>query len=262
MRLEFDLYRDRRSWIHAWEPRCKVLGLFGLIFAFAFVQSLWLLVPMGIVTLTLYGLSQLPVSFWLQRLRYPGLFLLGIVALLPFFAGQTVLWQWGWLTVYQEGCAAVILIAARFLCIVTIALILIGSTPLLTLLKALRSLGLSPILTDMTLLTYRYLADIGENFTTMRTAMRLRGSDRATRRGFMGTWQQLTQVANLTGTLLIRSYEQSERVYKAMRLRGYGLQSRPHQQEAQPSQRASAFALGLCWLVAAGFILATRFKVG
>ena len=26
----------------------------------------------------------------------------------------------------------------------------------------------------------------------------------------------------LTGNLLIRSYEQSERVYKAMRLRGYG----------------------------------------
>ncbi|MDX2230027.1 MAG: cobalt ECF transporter T component CbiQ [Leptolyngbyaceae cyanobacterium bins.349] len=262
MRVEFDLYRDRDSWIHAWEPRCKVLGLVGLIFAFAFVQSLWLLVPMVLVTLTLYGLSQLPMSFWLQRLRYPGLFLLGIVALLPFFAGQTVLWQWGWLTVYREGCAAVVLIAGRFLCIVTIALILIGSTPLLTLLKALRSLGISPILTDMTLLTYRYLADIGDTLTTMRTAMRLRGGDRPTRRGFIPSGQYLTQIAHLTGTLLIRSYEQSERVYKAMRLRGYGLQSRPHLQATHPHQRPSEIALGLSWLVAAAFILATGFKVG
>ncbi|MGI0487748.1 cobalt ECF transporter T component CbiQ [Pantanalinema rosaneae CENA516] len=261
MRLEFDLYRDRASWIHGWEPRCKVLGLLGLIFAFAFVQSLWLLIPMVLVTLTLYGLSQLPFCFWLNRLRYPGLFLLGIVALLPFSAGQTVLWQWGWLTLYQEGCAAVLLIAVRFLCIVTIALILIGSTPLLTLLNALRSLGISPILTDMTLLTYRYLADIGDSFTTMRTAMRLRGSD-FTRGGFISSGRHLTQIAHLTGTLLIRSYEQSERVYKAMRLRGYGLQTRLPQQEAHPQQRASVIALILSWLVAAGFILATGFKVG
>ena len=34
--------------------------------------------------------------------------------------------------------------------------------------------------------------------------------------------QALQQLAMLAGNLLIRSYEQSERVYKAMRLRGYG----------------------------------------
>jgi len=259
MRLDFDLYRHRASWIHAWEPRCKLLGLMGLIFAFAFVQNLWLLVPMVGVTLVLYLLSNLPFSFLLKRLHYPGLFLLGIVALLPFFSGNTVLWQWGWVSIYQEGCKAVVLVAVRFLCIVTIALILIGSTPFLTLLTALRSLGISPILTDMTLLTYRYLSDIVENMTTMRTAMRLRGGDRSTKRWFSFNWQVLFQAANLTGTLLIRSYEQSERVYKAMRLRGYGLKSQPLVSEVPPQGNASAIALMMSLLLAGGFVLANGF---
>lgn len=260
MRLEVDLYRDRPSWVHAWEPRCKLVGLMSLIFAFAFVQVFWLLLPMVIVTLALFLLSKLPFSFLRDRLRYPGLFLVGLVALLPFFSGQTVLWQWGWLTLYQEGCAAVGLIATRFFCIVTIALILIGSTPFLTLLKALRSLGISPILTDMTLLTYRYLADIGDNLATMQIAMRLRGGQRSPQRWLVVNWRAIVQAAYLTGTLLIRSYEQSERVYKAMRLRGYGLQSRSPE-ENTTNFAASTVALIISLLVAGGFVVANQVGV-
>lgn len=260
MTLNLDVYIDRPSWLHDWEPRCKLIGLMGLIFAFAFVRSLWLLVPMVIVTTGLYFSSHLPLPFLLKRLRYPGLFLLGIVLLLPFFSGNTVIWQWRWISLYQEGCEAVLLIGVRFLSIVTIALVLVGSTPFMTLLHALRSLGLSPILTDMTLLTYRYLHDIVENLTMMRTAMQLRGGDRAQKRWFQLDWHFLTQTAMLTGTLLIRSYEQSERVYQSMRMRGYGL--RRQQLSAAPSSmRKSAIALAGCLLVAMGFIFADRFEL-
>ncbi len=42
-------------------------------------------------------------------------------------------------------------------------------------------------------------------------------------------WQSITQMAALLGTLLLRSYEQSERVYQAMILRGYGASPRSTQ---------------------------------
>lgn len=261
MTLNLDVYIDRPSWLHQWEPRCKLIGLMGLIFAFAFVRDLWLLVPMVVVTIALYFSSQLPFPFLLKRLRYPGLFLIGIVILLPFFSGETLVWKWGWLSVYQEGCEAVILIAVRFFSIVTIALILVGSTPFITLLNALRSLGVSPILTDMTLLTYRYLHDVGGNLATMRIAMRLRGGSRAKHRWFQFDRNFLTQIAMLTGTLLIRSYEQSERVYQSMRLRGYSLRRYAHSNQ-QSGTRKSAIALVGCLLVAIGFIVADRFNMG
>ena len=261
MTLNLDVYIDRPSWLHQWEPRCKLIGLMGLIFAFAFVRDLWLLAPMIVVTATLYFSSQLPLPFLLKRLRYPGFFLLGIISLLPFFSGETLVWKWGWLSVYQEGCEAVVLIAVRFLSIVTIALILVGSTPFITLLNALRSLGLSPILTDMTLLTYRYLHDVSGNLATMRTAMRLRGGSRAKHRWFQLNWHFLTQIAMLTGTLLIRSYEQSERVYQSMRLRGYSVRRYSH--SSKPSgMKKSAIALIGCLLLAIGFVIADRINMG
>ncbi len=257
MKLHLDVYSHQYSWMHRWEPRCKLIGLMGLIVAFAFVRDLRLLVPMLGVTGGLFALSRLPLTVLIHRLRYPGFFLLGVVFLLPFFAGETVIWQWGGLSLYQEGCLAVVLIAVRFFSILTIALILVASTPFLTLLKALRSLGLSPILTDMVLLTYRYLYDMTENLTTMRTAMRLRGGDRARARFLLPDWRALQQTATLAGTLLIRSYEQSERVYKAMRLRGYGLAPRqPSWQDWRTIKASNVLALGLSLIVAGGFVLA------
>jgi cobalt/nickel transport system permease protein len=223
----FDQYAHLSSPIHRWQPRLKLVGLAALIFAFAAVTDLRLILPMLGLTGLLYALSNLPGSFLVNRLRYPGYFLLGIVLLLPFLSGQTILWQWGWLTVRQEGLLAAVLITSRFLCIMTLTIVLLGTTPFLTTIKAMRSLGLPAILTDMTLLTYRYLYDIAEMLATMQQAMRLRGfrSHADANRPFRWQgWgrQDLQQFATLTGTLLIRSYEQSERVYKAMRLRGYG----------------------------------------
>ncbi|MEM9908311.1 MAG: cobalt ECF transporter T component CbiQ [Cyanobacteria bacterium P01_D01_bin.44] len=219
MRLNIDAYAGLTSPIHQWLPTMKLMGLVALIFGFATVQQLWLVPYMVAVALGLFWLSQLPGHFLRSRLRYPGLFLLGVVIALPFLSGQTVLWHWGILTLRQEGVLTMLLVAGRFFSIITVGIVLLGTTPFLTLISAMRSLGLPPILADMTLLAYRYLFDISDQLTQLKQAMRLRGfGPTQTRR----TWQQLAAV---TGTLLIRSYEHSERVYKAMRLRGYGMSS-------------------------------------
>ncbi len=232
MRLAMDEFAHLDSPIHRWEPRCKLLGLMTLMFAFAFVERVWLVPVMLAIALSLYAASRLPLSFLRSRLRYPGYFLLGVVVLLPFFSGQTVLWQMGPLALRQEGLSAMLLIAGRFLAIVTTGFILLGTTPFLTLVAALRSLGLPPVLADMTLLTYRYLFDLAETLSQMKLAMRLRGfgqDQSGDRRGraipFLPRRSKLGNLSALAGTLLIRSYEQSERVYKAMRLRGYGYTS-------------------------------------
>jgi cobalt/nickel transport system permease protein len=238
MRVTFDQYAHLVSPIHQWEPRLKLVGFAALIFAFAAVSDLRMLVPMLVVTGSLFFLSNLPGKFLFNRLRYPGYFLLGIILLLPFLSGQTVIWQWGWLTVRQEGLLAMLLVACRFLCIMTLTIVLLGTTPFLTTIKAMRSLGLPAILTDMTLLTYRYLHDITEMFATMQQAMRLRGF-RSHSRSKWFKRSDLQQFATLTGTLLIRSYEQSERVYKAMQLRGYGSSQQSGSSQLNRSQPAS-----------------------
>ncbi|NJR58491.1 MAG: cobalt ECF transporter T component CbiQ [Cyanobacteria bacterium CRU_2_1] len=245
MRVELDEYAHLDSLIHRWEPRSKLVGLLALIFAFAFVEDVRLLPAVVVVTTVLYIASRLPLSVLLKRLRYPGIFLLGIVVVLPFLSGETVIWQWGWLTVRQEGCWAVLLIACRFLAILITGFVLLGTTPFLTLVKAMRSLGLPVILADMTLLSYRYLYEIAGNLATMRQAMRLRGfrSQSKSERFFIPNIGNLRRFASLTGTLFIRSYEQSERIYKAMRLRGYGNARVNHSAIASTPKSFSAIIL-------------------
>jgi cobalt/nickel transport system permease protein len=259
MKLELDEYAHLKSWIHQWEPRYKLIGLMALIFAFATVENLYLIPFMLGVTGMVYALSQLPLSFWLTRIRYPGYLLLGVVALLPFVSGQTVLWSWGIFSLRQEGINAVVLIASRFLSILTIGLILFGTTPFLTTVRTMRSLGLPVILADMLLLSYRYLFEIAGSLSQMRRSMRLRGFQSQKNRGL--SWRTLVRLASLAGTLFVRSYEQAEQIYKAMRLRGYGQQQYQTVASQSPAKARSAtlwsgVGLGVVLLVAISFVVA------
>lgn len=215
MQLQLDRYAYLDTPLHRWEPRCKLVAMMALIFAFSFVSDLRLLPVIIAVTGAMYVYSGLPLSFLLSRLRLPAFFLLAVAVILPFASGQTVLFQLGPLAVKEEGCLDLLRIAVKFFSLLTLGLILFGTMPFLTAVKAMRAMGLPFILADMTLFAYRYLFEIGDDLKTMQTAMRLRGF-RNRNLGGLGT------LASLAGTILVRSYEKSDRVYKAMILRGYG----------------------------------------
>ena len=260
MRLTLDRYAHLDSPLHRWEPRAKIVALMGLIFAFATVQQWQLLPVMAAIALSLLRLSRLPLPFVLSRLRYPGLVIAALVALLPFTAGDTVLWQWGALTLRQEGLAAVVLIVTRLLSILTVSLVLFGTAPLPTLLKALRDLGLPALLVDMALLTYRYLDDLGATMQQMQRAMTLRGFRGLGLASATGTTRlnrrTLERLAALAGSLLVRSYGRSQQVYQAMRLRGYGYGSGTPRPAERGQHRRSWQASGGVLAIALSLVLA------
>ncbi len=227
MKLAIDRYAYLDSPIHRWQQNYKLVGLLGLIFAFAFINSLILLPIIIIVTGVIFFLSRLPFSYLLSRLKYPGWFILAVIFLLPFMVGETVLLQWGGLSLKLEGCETAAIIVVRFFCILTVSLVLFGTATFLSSIKGLRSLGLPQVIVDMTLLSYRYLEEVGEMVNTMERAMKLRGFDK-----HHFKYRNFQVLARLIGTLLVRSYEKSTRIYQAMILRGYGYQI-PNQKSQQ-----------------------------
>ncbi len=247
MKIGLDEYADVDSALHRWEPRSKLVGLMTLIFAFSFVQDLRLLPAMLAVTAVLYTASRMPLSFLLTRLRAPGFFLLIVALLLPFLSGSTVVARIGPLALRQEGCLALLVIVVKFVSILTTGLVLFGTAPFLTTIKAMRALGLPSILADMTLFSYRYLYEVGDDLQVMQTAMGLRGF-----RAHCPGGRTLGTLASLAGSLLVRSYEQSERVYKAMMLRGYG--RAPRLRHEFQARLRDVIALGGVLVVAAGFV--------
>ncbi|TBV80093.1 MAG: cobalt ECF transporter T component CbiQ [Desulfobulbaceae bacterium] len=207
----------KTSLLQRWDPRCKLVALGALILAFAMVNDLRLVPLILVVPLLLMVVSGLTPAFILRRLRYPSLLLLFLLIGLPLAVGEEILLTVGPLLIRREGLEAAVLIGGRFLGIFLSALILLNTSPLTANIKAMRALGLPWILTDMALLVLRYLRVIGHDYRQMRIAMRIRGF-----KGNRLRLRYLQIVAWLTGSLLVRSYERSDWIYRAMRLRGYG----------------------------------------
>lgn len=200
-----------------WDPRFRIVALLVLAFAISSVGSPRPL-PLAVAIVAVFvALSGVAPRRLLARLRYPSLVVLALVAMLPFLTGTTPAGTIGPLTLTAEGLEASLLVAVRFYCIVTLALVLLGAAPLLVNIRALRALGVPDIIADMALLTVRHIEVHREDMRHMRNAMRLRGHDPARL-----SWRNLRTLSWLTGSLLLRSHERSDRVYKAMRLRGYG----------------------------------------
>ena len=217
MHLHIDQYAHLDSPIHRWNPRTKFISLFIIIIGFSLVQDLRLVPFMLLITAGIFSASRLPLPFLLSRLRYPGIFLGALIVILPLFTGETVIFRLGFLSIQSEGVAYMLLVVSRFISILTVSLVIFGTSTFLTTVTTLRSMGIPSILADMLMLTVRYIFEIADSLTRMQRAMKLRGFQltKLDKRG-------ATQLAGLMGSLLIRSYEQAERVYKAMRLRAYG----------------------------------------
>jgi cobalt/nickel transport system permease protein len=248
MKLAIDEYATLDSALHRWDARYKLVGLIILIFTFSFIRDLRLLLAMIVVTAAIYIVSGLPARFILRWLRFPSFIILVIVLTLPFLSGETVIASLGPLAVRQEGLLAAVLIAVRFACIVTVGITLLGTTPLLNTIKAMRALGLPLIMADMALLTFRYLNELVQDLSQMLTSMRLRGFRQRSL-----SPAGLRTLAWLSGSLLVRSYERSEWVYRAMILRGYGQPTRP--QEEFQAGPADGLILGAVVLIAAAIVI-------
>ena len=254
MKLVLDRYAALDSPLHRWQQGYKLVGLLSLIFAFAFVQNVWLLPIMVLITSILFALSRIPYSFLLKRLRYPSWFILTVIIFLPFISGSEPIFQLGYLTIKAEGCWQALLISVRFFCILTVSLVLFGTAPFLSSIKAMRSLGLPRVIVDMTLLSYRYLEELGEILTTMQRAMKLRGFQA---KGF--SRRNLEVYARLTGSILIRSYDRSLRIYQAIILRGYGSNpsSSKVRHKSKPNQSDRHSLLATLTAVTCGILLIT-----
>ena len=239
---------NNTSALARWDARLRLLALLLLAFACSSVTRVQTLVPMLVVTGGIWALSGLPLRYLLQRLRYPSLLVLFLAAALLFGSGKTVLYKLGFVTIHREGLDAALLVAVRFYAILTLAVAFLSVAPLLVNIAAMRALGVPFVMVDMALLMARYLDVLTQDLHNMRIAMRLRGfQDKG--------WSLKTvkTTAWLAASLLLRSYERAEGVYKAMRLRGYGQVIAANRQPLATRDwlgfaAVLLLAAGLCWL--------------
>lgn len=213
--MEIDRYADLRSPVHAWDPRFKVAAAFVLVLVSASVSSTGALAAAAGGALLLVWLSRLPVGFVVRILKAPLAILALMIPLLLFTAGGEALWSWGFLHLYRRGLLTAVQIAVKAVTVVLLFAGFFGTLRVQTALKALEDLKVPATLLAILMFTYRYIHLYLEQMGKLLTAARLRGYRLS--RGL----RHLGATAGVVVTLLVRSYEQSDRVATAMRLRGF-----------------------------------------
>jgi cobalt/nickel transport system permease protein len=198
------------------DPRWKLAAL---VLAAAAVVCLQTIPPAAVALAGAIGLAywgRLPGRWCLARLTTAALLIAPFLLSLPFFHdGTGSTWEIGPAHISVEGLRLALLLLIKALALVLLVLVLLGTAPLHDTLKAAQALYVPSPLVQIAALTYRYVFVLNAELARIRVAIRARGyRNRMT----LHTYRTAGHVA---GTLLVRGYEQGERVGQAMRCRGF-----------------------------------------
>ena len=143
----------------------------------------------------------------------------------PFTREGTPLWSGhlgGWrLTLTDVGLWRVGALLVRSWLSLGVAILLGLTTPFAELAQALGSLGVPQVLTATMLLMYRYLRVLVEEARRLLRAREARSGELAPGRGGGRLTWRARVTGQMIGTLFLRTYERSERIYQAMLARGF-----------------------------------------
>ncbi len=215
MALDIDRYASVASPIQRWDPRVKTVALGLLIITIALLKSLPMAAAALVLAVLILGISALPIHFVSHGLAFVLVFLLPFFLVMPLtYPGEPAFYVIG-LPFAWEGLRIAALIFMKALAIVVVSFALFGSSRFDVSMIALQRLKCPKIIVQMLLFTYRYTFLFLDEMKRMYTSMRVRGfvarTDRRTLRIF----------GHFVGTLLVHSFERTERVYKAMLSKGY-----------------------------------------
>lgn len=222
-------YRAANSPLHRLDARLKLLATLAFVLVTTSLPpSAWAaLLGLALLAATLLIASRVSPSVVLKRsliaLPFAGMIALSI----PFTRGGQTLWSaqighWT-LAVSDQGLTTFASIVVKAWLSVLVSGLLVATTPFPALLKAMQGLRIPRILVTITSFMYRYLFVLVDEAMRLQTARQARAAGAA--RGTGGTggtlpWR-IKVLGGMIGSLFIRSYERSERIYQAMLSRGY-----------------------------------------
>ena len=173
-----------------------------------------------IFAIILTCISKIPFSFVLARMKLVFILVIPFFIIIPFtIIGTGVeIASFGGITLSYRGVEYVLfaaMIVIKALTAVMLIFPMIGTSRMDITIKALEGLHLPNKLVQMFAFTYRYIFVLDDEFMRTDRALAARGFKK---RGNMYT---LTTVSKAIAMLFVKSYERADRVFYAMRSKGY-----------------------------------------
>jgi len=222
----YDQYTFADSYIHRLDPRVKVILAVGLILSNAILpDGSWLAFAFTwFVLLVLNDLSNLGLGYSLKRSYVVLPFL--VVAVSAIFSSQgepLTKINFGFISLIPTdfGVIRFISVMIRSWLSIQAAILLVATTQFPSLIHAFEHLRIPKVLTTTIAFLYRYLFVVtDEAYRLMRARSARSAGLPGKKKGGQLVWR-IRVVGNMAGQLFLRSYDRSDRIYHAMRARGY-----------------------------------------
>lgn len=201
------------TFIHNVHPLVKMLTT--LLYIFCVISfdryTLSALVPYVFYPIVIIALAEVPYGMILRRmlLALPFCLLIGLSNV--FFDTDSAV-HIGTFAVSYGVVSFFALLFRTALCVLAV-LVLVAVTPFRDITGQLRRLRVPDMLVSLFEMTYRYIGTLLDETSSMYTAYRLRSRT--------GKGLEMRDMGSFVGQLLIRSFGRAERVYGAMKCRGY-----------------------------------------
>ena len=209
------------SLIHRLDPRIKIVG--GVLFvasATILPAGSWIeFATLFCATLVVARLTGLGIAYALKRSFVALPFALAAITL-PFTVPGNPLYEFGGLTITDVGTIRFLSILVKSWVSVQIAILLTATTPFHDLLWALRELRVPRPLVSIVGFMYRYLFVLADEAARIMRARAARAAEGPRRSGGRLVWRGRV-AGGMVGSLMLRAFERSERIYAAMVARGF-----------------------------------------
>lgn len=211
----------KAGWLQGLDPRAK-LGMFlAVVLAAGLSSSLPVLVALYALVLVAAAASHTPFDFFVKRVWLGIPLFAGVVIVPSLFLGPPpylVQSRLGpmMLAVSVPAMWGALVFVARVGVSVSLAVLLVLTTPWADLLKSLQALRVPPVFVLVLSMTYRYI------FLFLHTLNGMLEARRSRLVGRPGGGQERAWIVASMGYLMNRSFQMSSDVYSAMMARGFG----------------------------------------
>ena len=211
--VEQSQYGSKAWGLRAWDPRLKIGLTFLAMVLNVFFARVWL-------SGALLALAALGMAVSRCGWKQVGLFVLApfwatvaLVVGMAFGFGQTELFRLGPAVFHLEGLMMGLNAGLRVAADVSLAGMLVITTPFGGMLEALRWYRVPAVVVDTLSYIYRYVFLLFDEYTSMRNSAKARG-------GFAGFKASTHSSGLIAAQVFLRSYDRAERVWQAIQARG------------------------------------------
>ena len=213
--MDIEEFTQGDSFLHRLDPRVKII----VAISFSIVVATTDLYSIPLAAFFLPAVVIIAARLDLKRVGWRLLIVNGFILFLWFFLpftypGQT-LFSFGPFKASEEGIEYVLLITLKSNAIILACIAFLATTPVLKLIHALNRLYLPEKLVHLFFFCYRYIHVIHLEYHKLDHALKIRCFKPKT------DFHTYRTYAYLVGILLLRSYDRSNRIYNAMRCRGF-----------------------------------------